>query len=100
MRVTNSGDSTILPSFQNVLLTQNKIVGDSDDIDVGSYTISGLGMGQVDQRTLTPQVTNFFPKGKYFVAVRVDALQTILESDEHNPFFPDHADTTTEEASS
>jgi Ca2+-binding RTX toxin-like protein len=92
VRITNVGDSTIFPSTQNVILTQNKIVGDSDDIDVGTYTINGLGMGRVDQRTLTPQVTNFFPKGKYFVAVRVDAFQTILESDEHNLFFTDNAD--------
>ena len=87
----NVGDSTILPSTQNVILTQ--IISDSSSIDVGTYTISGLGMGRVDQPfTLTPQVTNFFPKGKYFVAVPVDALQTILESDEHNLFFTDNAD--------
>lgn len=92
VRITNTGSSTIMPSFNNVVLSRNKTIGDGDDISIGSISTGGLSAGQVYQQTLNPQVLGSFPKGQYFVGVRVDAMQSVLESDERNTFFTENAD--------
>jgi len=92
VRIRNVGTSTIMPSYNNVVLSRNKTIGDGDDIPIGSFNTSGLNNGQVAQQSLSPVVLGSFPKGEYFVGVRVDALQSVLESDERNTFFTDNAD--------
>jgi Ca2+-binding RTX toxin-like protein len=92
VRIRNAGTSTIMPSFSNVVLSRNKTIGDGDDISIGAVSTGGINTGQVIQQTLAPTVLGSFPKGQYFVGVRVDALQSVIESDERNTFFTDNAD--------
>ena len=80
----NIGQQNAKKEFQVIYYLSSDVILDGGDTYLGSFTMQGLDMGAEDQRLRSVQIPSTVGPGSYWVIVKVDGDNDIIEGIETN----------------